>query len=223
MATITMVSQFQCSTKFTIRSLCKHVQTNHNATSIDLCTVKHNICGRQLSLHSSSREGLRCLSKPISAVGSGLEVSTDPKDNAITIKNVKILVEYREDDKIQLRVDLTGNETQKVFDQVLTDLARSAPPIPGFRRQKGVWVFPKEVKELLFFALQRAHVGRRKKACSTNLLSCTIHQENLNVKDKKINTVQTAEELKSLFAPGNEFGFNATLEIENLESETTSS
>ncbi|XP_028074916.1 uncharacterized protein LOC114277245 isoform X4 [Camellia sinensis] len=137
MATITMVSQFQCSTKFTIRSLCKHVQTNHNATSIDLCTVKHNICGRQLSLHSSSREGLRCLSKPISAVGSGLEVSTDPKDNAITIKNVKILVEYREDDKIQLRVDLTGNETQKVFDQVLTDLARSAPPIPGFRRQKG--------------------------------------------------------------------------------------
>ncbi|XP_028074915.1 uncharacterized protein LOC114277245 isoform X3 [Camellia sinensis] len=159
MATITMVSQFQCSTKFTIRSLCKHVQTNHNATSIDLCTVKHNICGRQLSLHSSSREGLRCLSKPISAVGSGLEVSTDPKDNAITIKNVKILVEYREDDKIQLRVDLTGNETQKVFDQVLTDLARSAPPIPGFRRQKGGSLpSPGNQKWLSFLGV--LHMGR---------------------------------------------------------------
>lgn len=37
----------------------------------------------------------------------------------------------------QLRVDLTGDETQKVFDQVLTNLARSAPPMPGFRKQKG--------------------------------------------------------------------------------------
>lgn len=37
----------------------------------------------------------------------------------------------------QLRVDLTGDETQRVFDQVLTNLARTAPPIPGFRRQKG--------------------------------------------------------------------------------------
>jgi hypothetical protein len=34
-------------------------------------------------------------------------------------------------------VELTGDETEKVFDQVLTDLAREAPPVPGFRRQKG--------------------------------------------------------------------------------------
>jgi hypothetical protein len=37
----------------------------------------------------------------------------------------------------QLRVELSGDETQKVFDQVLTNLAREAPPVPGFRRQKG--------------------------------------------------------------------------------------
>ncbi|GMP55135.1 hypothetical protein CsSME_00020045 [Camellia sinensis var. sinensis] len=68
------------------------------------CVVSTNVGAwrgtGQLNLCSFSREGLRCLSKPISAVGSGLEVSTDPKDNAITIKNVKILVESREDDKI---------------------------------------------------------------------------------------------------------------------------
>ena len=34
-------------------------------------------------------------------------------------------------------MDLTGDETEKVFDQVLTNLARTAPPVPGFRRQKG--------------------------------------------------------------------------------------
>ena len=37
----------------------------------------------------------------------------------------------------QLRVDITGVETQIVFDKVLANLAKSAPPIPGFRRQKG--------------------------------------------------------------------------------------
>lgn len=37
----------------------------------------------------------------------------------------------------QVRVDVTGNETQRVFDLVLTNLAKTAPPIPGFRRQKG--------------------------------------------------------------------------------------
>ena len=37
----------------------------------------------------------------------------------------------------QVRVDLSGDETQKVFNKALTDLARSAPPIPGFRREKG--------------------------------------------------------------------------------------
>ena len=51
-----------------------------------------------------------------------------------------------------------------------------------------------------------------------------IHnQENLNVKDKKITTTPAAEELKSLFTPGNEFRFNATLELEKSESEATSS
>lgn len=34
-------------------------------------------------------------------------------------------------------MDLAGDETQKVFDKVLANLARSAPPIPGFRRTKG--------------------------------------------------------------------------------------
>ena len=56
---------------------------------------------------------------------------------------------------------------------------------------------------------------------SSDLLGSSIYQENLSVKDNKINTSQTAEELKSSFSPGNEFGFNATLELEKTKSETT--
>jgi hypothetical protein len=42
------------------------------------------------------------------------------------------------------------------------------------------------------------------------------------VKDNKINTTQTAEELMSVFTPGKEFGFNAILELESSEIETSS-
>ncbi|XWS22160.1 hypothetical protein CRYUN_Cryun29cG0011000 [Craigia yunnanensis] len=78
--------------------------------------------------------------KPISALASGLEASisdADADDNVIALKDAKIVVESRDENKIQLRVDVTGIETQKVFNKVLTDLARQAPPIPGFRREKG--------------------------------------------------------------------------------------
>lgn len=44
-------------------------------------------------------------------------------------------------------------------------------------------------------------------------------QENLNVKEKKVTTTQSAAELKKLFTPGYEFGFNAIMELENPEAE----
>ncbi|RVW34282.1 hypothetical protein CK203_092994 [Vitis vinifera] len=266
------------------------------------------------NLHQGS---LRFLSKPISAVGSGSKASIiDPKDNDITIKNAKIVVESQEDDEIQtgdltagihltvkstresswvelglydqlvllpvhslkglftgkqlgkLRVDVAGVDTQRVFDHVLTNLARSAPPIPGFRRQKGgnslyvlirLWPFlcayillsfsmelvnPRILTFIAFcmcmgidpgktsnvpksFLLQILGEERVTKFVIQEIITATVSdyvmKENLNVKDKKITTTPAAEELKSLFTPGNEFGFNATLELEKSESEATSS
>ncbi|CAK9161654.1 unnamed protein product [Ilex paraguariensis] len=129
---------FLDSNKVTVGILPENVLTSRNATTVNFCTAKHSLCRRSLNSCNFPVEGHRCLSRPISAVGSGLEASiTDPKGNGITVKNAKIVVESQDDDKIQLRVDLTGEETQIVFDKVLTNLARTAPPIPGFRRQKG--------------------------------------------------------------------------------------
>ncbi|KAK4426542.1 hypothetical protein Salat_1422800 [Sesamum alatum] len=39
--------------------------------------------------------------------------------------------------QVQVRVDLTGKETEIVFEKTLRNLARTAPPFPGFRREKG--------------------------------------------------------------------------------------
>ncbi|KAL5169218.1 hypothetical protein HKD37_11G031172 [Glycine soja] len=70
--------------------------------------------------------------------GRGLEASiTDSNEISAILTNAKIVVDSEDENKIQLRVDLTGDQTQKVFDRILTNLGRTAPPVPGFRMQKG--------------------------------------------------------------------------------------
>lgn len=74
------------------------------------------------------------------------------------------------------------------------------------------------IRHVLFVSYQHVFLIRTR----LTSLHTTIHQENLTVKDNKINTIQTAEELKSIFVPGNDFGFNATLELETaMEVEVT--
>jgi hypothetical protein len=38
---------------------------------------------------------------------------------------------------MQVRVDFAGKHTQRAYDTVLRGLAKTAPPVPGFRRAKG--------------------------------------------------------------------------------------
>ncbi|CAA0818390.1 Unknown protein [Striga hermonthica] len=91
-----------------------------------------------LSYCRSSNAGTGALLRPVSAVGSGLEASiTDPKGKLITVKDIEVVVESKDDDKMQVRVDVSGEDTQIVFEKILRSLARTAPPVPGFRREKG--------------------------------------------------------------------------------------
>ncbi|KAG6406120.1 hypothetical protein SASPL_133717 [Salvia splendens] len=176
---------------------------------------------RSLIHCGSSRMGKRLPLKPISAVGSGLEATiTDPDKNQISIKNVEIVVESKDDDKMQVRVDLPGKETLIVSEKILRNLARTAPPVPGFRREKGGKT-SKVPKDFLMQIIGEDRVTKFtiQEIVSTTLAdyvkkASTFYSENLSVKENKINTIQTAEELKSLFTPGNDFGFNATLELE---------
>ncbi|XP_048437689.1 uncharacterized protein LOC103946417 isoform X2 [Pyrus x bretschneideri] len=177
-----------------------------------------------LTDENPNNSGHARLSSPIyAAAGSGLEASIgDAQGNLITLKTAKIVVESQDDNKIQVRVDLTGDDTQKVFDRVLTNLARTAPPVPGFRRQKG----GKTSKVPKSFLLDILGKERVTKFVIQEIINSTmadyVNKENLTVKENKVSTTQTAEELKLLFTPGNEFGFNATLELETSELETPS-
>nr|XP_027068199.1 uncharacterized protein LOC113693743 isoform X10 [Coffea arabica] len=186
-------------------------------------TTTINRCHRESSTHSFSKQYLRHLAKSVSAVRSGLEASiADPEENAVHVKNAKIVVESRDDAMLQVRVDLGGEETRLVFEKVLTNLARAAPPVPGFRRQKG----GKTSKVPKDFLLQMLGEERVTNFVIQEIVSSTLadytKKENLTVKGNKINTIQTAEELRSSFVPGKEFGFSATLELDILTTETSS-
>ncbi|XP_027067275.1 uncharacterized protein [Coffea arabica] len=193
-----------------------------NSTTINRCH-RYFDGSRESSIHSFSKQYLQHLAKSVSAVRSGLEASiADPEENAVHVKNAKIVVESRDDTKLQVRVDLEGEDTRLVFEKVLTNLARAAPPVPGFRRQKG----GKTSKVPKDFLLQMLGEERVTNFVIQEIVSSTLadytKKENLTVKGNKINTIQTAEELRSSFVPGKEFGFSATLELEILTTETSS-
>ncbi|KAI3459827.1 hypothetical protein Pfo_016490 [Paulownia fortunei] len=226
MATMTLASPFlrlfQDPQYVVVSSLPNDRKADSPVLRLNYYSGTKFTCSRSLIYCSSSKAGTRFLLKPISAVGSGLEASiSDPKDNVVSIKNVEIVVESKDDDKMQVRVDLSGKETQIVFDKILRNLARTAPPVPGFRREKG----GKTSKVPKDFLLQILGEDRVTNFVIQEIVSSTladyVKKENLTVKDNKINTIQTAEELKSTFIPGNDFGFNATLELEKSTEESS--
>lgn len=98
--------------------------------------------------------------------GQGSSVTEADRKSDLSLENVKTSVVSRDGEKInvssnqlscpdvqiesfdliwpcqlslcmQVRVQLPGKATQKVFDEALTFLARDAPPVPGFRKSKG--------------------------------------------------------------------------------------
>ncbi|XP_022155406.1 uncharacterized protein LOC111022553 [Momordica charantia] len=209
--------------KVPVKGYCRSVLACSNSGGVEFDNVQNGLCRRSSFSCSPHKLGSRFLSRPTSIASSGLEAAiTDYKGNAIALKNAKIVVESEDENLIQLRVDLSGDETQKIFDQVLTNLARSAPPMPGFRMQKG----GKTSNVPKSFLLEVLGEERVTKFVIQEILNSTMadyaKKENVNVKDKKVNTTQTADELKLLFTPGKEFGFNAILELESANSEDES-
>ncbi|XP_015080197.1 uncharacterized protein LOC107023879 [Solanum pennellii] len=195
-----------------------------------VCTIPKNVAiypatavtNQGLLKHCiSSQRCLRSLVKPVSAASSGFEADLGDDESLIRVKNAKIAVESEDDEKIQVRVDVNEEDTKTVFEKVLTNLAKSAPPVPGFRREKGGKT-SKVPKDFLLQILGEDRVTNFViREIVTSTLADYVKKENLAVKDNKISTTQTADELKSSFVPGTEFRFNATLELEKSKTEAS--
>eukprot|EP00850_Spirogloea_muscicola_P008262 SM000043S15890 [mRNA] locus=s43:747881:750097:- [translate_table: standard] len=119
--------------------------------------------------------------------------------------------------EIEVRVDISGRESQKIFDDVLVELGKSAPAVPGFRKSKGGKTsnVPKAVL-LQMLGEQRVRsfvIDRIINSC----LADYVEKEGINAK-KDVKTRQSAEELTGAFEPGIAFGFDATIILEEKEA-----
>ncbi|KAJ1410457.1 hypothetical protein SESBI_21956 [Sesbania bispinosa] len=121
------------------RTCCSHILASPNAKLRGTFSLSLSPSRRSLDVLSTlTGTTLRHLNMSVSALNSGLEASiADSDKSSATSTKANIVVESSDENKIQLRVDLAGDQTQKVFNRVLTDLGRTAPPVPGFRMQKG--------------------------------------------------------------------------------------
>ncbi|XP_066162874.1 uncharacterized protein [Oryza sativa Japonica Group] len=151
----------------------------------------------------------------------GSSVAEDERKSGLSLQNAKTSVVSRDDETINVRVDLPGKATQKVFDEALTSLARDAPPVPGFRKSKGGRTsnIPSSI------LLQMLGKSRVTKFVLQEILSITVgdfvKKENLKV-NPEIKTTQSEEELESSFTPGSSFSFSVVLQLEKPESDETS-
>ncbi|KAK4254811.1 hypothetical protein QN277_007903 [Acacia crassicarpa] len=216
MATLTMMTALPSLTTYRFfpirRSWCSDVIASPNGRGIYFHNVQLGPWG-SFNLPNPRSVTLKSSNTAILAFNSGLEASiTDSNENSAILENAKMVVESEDGNKLQLRVDLTGDQTQRVFNQVLANLARTAPPIPGFRRQKG----GKTSKVPTSFLLRMLGEERVTRFVIQEILNSTmadyVRKENLDVKDQNVRTIETADELKKSFTPGNEFGFRVIIE-----------
>jgi FKBP-type peptidyl-prolyl cis-trans isomerase (trigger factor) len=130
----------------------------------------------------------------------------------LTIKDAKIVAEPPRDGKLKIRVDVDGQATKRAFDTVLKDLARHAPPVPGFRKAKGgkTSIVPLNV----IYQLMGPKLVR--KFVIEEILKATLNdyvqKEGIKVKNE-LKTDQSSDQLDAEFEPGKEFGFDATLDL----------
>ncbi|KAI4304137.1 hypothetical protein MLD38_039688 [Melastoma candidum] len=193
------------TTSFTSVQLRPRPSTTSSAPRLSLCTMnlgRLDISGKgwNLSLICSNpfKKAPRSVFGRVHAAGSGLETSiADASDSSITLRKAKVSVESQTENQIELRVDVIGEETDRVFGQVLTNLARTAPPIPEFRRQKG----GKTTKVPRDFLLQILGEERVTKFVIQEIVTSTVANyvktEKLTVKDNKVIVDQVQAEAAS--------------------------
>ncbi|CAO2195542.1 unnamed protein product [Urochloa humidicola] len=189
-------------------------------THIRICGASKCRIPAQGLLVSSGGTSSRRTFQPVSAVGSGRDssITEAERKSDLSLENVKTSIVSRDDETINVRVQLPGKATQKVFDEALTILARDAPPVPGFRKSKG----GKTSNIPSSILLQMLGRSRVTKFVLQEILSITIGEfvkkENLKV-NPEIKTTQTEGEMESAFTPGLAFGFNVIMQLEKSDSD----
>ncbi|WVZ00840.1 hypothetical protein V8G54_026909 [Vigna mungo] len=110
-----------------------------------------------------------------------------------------------------ISVEVSGNKTQRIFDDVFKRMVAAAQPIPGFRRVKGGGI----PKHILLEVLGPSKVFKEviKKIINSTVAEY-VEKERLTV-SKDLRVQQSFEDLESTFVEGEKFSFDVVLKLKN--------
>ncbi|KAL6343303.1 hypothetical protein AAG906_022378 [Vitis piasezkii] len=103
--------------------------------------------------------------------------------------------------ELKISVELSGVKTRTIFDNVFSKMVADAQPIPGFRRVKGG-------KTPILYA------GYQKVINST--VAEYVEKEGIKV-SKDLRVEQSFEDLEDAFEPGEEFRFDAVVQLQEMD------
>ncbi|XP_042401474.1 trigger factor-like isoform X3 [Zingiber officinale] len=134
-------------------------------------------------------------------------------ESLATFEDFTVTTTNMGDREIKIRVDASGARTQANFDNAFSKLVAAAQPIPGFRRVKGGKT-PDIPKDVLLHIIGPSKVYKQsiKKLINTTVAEF-VEKKSLKV-TKDLRVEQSFEELESKFQPGDDFGFDATLQFQ---------
>ncbi|PSS32807.1 Trigger factor like [Actinidia chinensis var. chinensis] len=122
--------------------------------------------------------------------------------------------------KLRISVKVSGAKTQAIFDDVFYKMVADAQPIPGFRRIKGGKT-PDIPRDVLLQVLGPSKVYKQviKKVINSTIAEY-VEKESLAV-TKDLSVEQSFEDLEAAFEPGDQFSFDAVLQLRELNEMNT--
>ncbi|KAL2335864.1 hypothetical protein Fmac_010310 [Flemingia macrophylla] len=148
------------------------------------------------------RDDIKCL--PTAGVLSDAQISS------VHFEDFSVSVSDNNDTReLKISVEVSGNRTQRIFDDVFMKMVAAAQPIPGFRRVKGGGI----PKDILLEVLGPSKVLKEviKKIINSTVAEY-VEKERLKV-SKDLRVEQSFEDLEITFEEGEKFSFDVFLEL----------
>ncbi|CAJ1958595.1 unnamed protein product [Sphenostylis stenocarpa] len=148
------------------------------------------------------RQDIKCL--PAGGVLSDAGISSNQfEDFSVSV------VDKEDTRELKISLEVSGNKTQRIFDDVFKRMVAAAQPIPGFRRVKGGGI----PKDILLEVLGPSKVFKEviKKIINSTVAEY-VEKENLTV-SKDLRVEQSFEDLETTFVEGERFSFDVVLEL----------
>ncbi|TKY49868.1 Trigger factor [Spatholobus suberectus] len=158
------------------------------------------------------REDIKCL--PTAGVLSDFDfLVVDAQISSEHFEDFSVSVADNNDAReLKISVEVSGNKTQRIFDDVFQKVVAAAQPIPGFRRVKGGKT-PDIPKDILLEVLGPSNVFKEviKKIINSTVAEY-VEKERLIV-SKDLRVEQSLEDLETIFEAGEKFSFDVVLEL----------